>query len=120
MMTASLRSRHWRQSCTFSNHMNCNATASFTPMQDGDLQLFGLEESGILDAMPLDDAHVTAVAALEAEPYLLLGCASGAIRVVALLGAGGGTAEGVAPINSMEMLPYTRESVCEKSRMKHH
>lgn len=80
-------------------------------LQDGDLQLFGLEEGGIIDNMPLDDDHVTAVAALEAEPYVLLGCASGALRVAALLKGGGGVAEGVVRINSMEMLPYTGGSL---------
>lgn len=84
-------------------------------MQDGDLQLFGLEEGGILDAMPLEDDHVTAVAALEAEPYVLLGCASGAVRIVALLKAGGGTAEGVARISSMEMLPYAGNEATQGS-----
>ena len=78
-------------------------------MQDGDLQLFGLEEGGILDNMPLEDDHVTAVAAFEAQPYVLLGCASGAICVVALLAANGTTADGVGRINSMEMLPYAGE-----------
>jgi hypothetical protein len=80
-------------------------------MQDGDLQLFGLEEGGILDNMPLEEDHVTAVAAFEAEPYVLLGCASGAVRVVALLKDGGTTADGVGRINSMERLPYTGELV---------
>ena len=80
-------------------------------MQDGDLQLFGLEEGGILDNMPLEDDHVTAVAAFEAQPYVLLGCASGAIRVVALLAADGKTADGVGRINSMVMLPYTGQLV---------
>lgn len=74
--------------------------------QDGDLQLFGLEEAGILDNMPLEEDHISCVATLETEPYLLVGCNSGALRVAALLAPGGGPAEGVSRIASMDMRPY--------------
>ena len=44
-------------------------------MQDGDLQLFGVPEAGVLDNLPAaEDDTVSAVASIRDEPYLLLGC----------------------------------------------
>jgi hypothetical protein len=43
--------------------------------QDGDLQLFGVPEAGVLDNLPAaEDDTVSAVASVRDEPYLLLGC----------------------------------------------
>lgn len=73
------------------------------------MQLFGLEDAGLLDNMPVEGDTVTAAAALAADPYLLLGCASGAVRVAALLGADGQLAEVASPLASVELKPYTGE-----------
>lgn len=76
-------------------------------LQEGDVQLFGLEDAGLLDNMPVEGDTVTAAAALAADPYLLLGCASGAVRVASLLGADGQPAEAARPLASVEVKPYT-------------
>ena len=81
--------------------------------QEGDLQLFGLEEGAILDNLPCSEEHsVTAVAAAVAAPYVLLGCDDGVVRIVALLGPDGSLAAGVSQLASMEMRPYARETTC--------
>ena len=44
-------------------------------MQEGDLQLFGVPEAGVLDNLPAaEDDTISAVASIRDEPYLLLGC----------------------------------------------
>ncbi len=85
----------------------CDAAAAAA--QEGDVQLFGLEDAGLLDNMPVEGDSATAAAALAGEPYLLLGCASGALRVAALLGPLGQPAEPVKPLASMELKPYVSE-----------
>ena len=43
--------------------------------QEGDLQLFGVPEAGVLDNLPAaEDDTISAVASIRDEPYLLLGC----------------------------------------------
>ena len=73
------------------------------------MQLFGLEDAGLLDDMPVEGDTATAAAALAREPYLLLGCASGALRVAALLGANEQPADPVKPLASIELKPYVGE-----------
>jgi len=44
-------------------------------VQEGDLQLFGVPEAGVLDNLPAaEDDTISAVASIRDEPYLLLGC----------------------------------------------
>lgn len=50
-------------------------------LQDGDVQLWGVEAAALLDSMPSEDDPITTVEPLADEPYLLLGCASGSIKV---------------------------------------
>ena len=50
-------------------------------LQDGDVQLWGVEAAALLDSMPSGDDPITTVEPLADEPYLLLGCASGNIQV---------------------------------------
>ncbi|KAK9818994.1 hypothetical protein WJX81_004841 [Elliptochloris bilobata] len=73
--------------------------------QDGDVQLWGVHAGGLLDSLTCADA-VTAVAALVPEPYLVLGCRSGGLHVVALLDAAGAPADCAREAASLSLLPY--------------
>lgn len=44
------------------------------------------------------------------EPYVLLGCGDGSVRIAALLNDKGQAPEAVSPIASIEMRPYTSAS----------
>lgn len=75
--------------------------------QEGDVQLFAVDESGILDNLPpAEDDTVSTMACFSEEPYILLGCDSGALRLVALLGADGKLAHAPARTKQMEMHSY--------------
>jgi len=78
-------------------------------IQAGDLQLWGLEERGLLDSLPCADP-LLALAAVPRAPYLCLGCESGALQFVQLNGGRGEPAEGVCEARSLEMLPYERKA----------
>lgn len=69
------------------------------------MQLWGVHAGGLLDCLTCSDA-VTAVAALTPEPYLVLGCRSGGLRVAALLNAAGVPADGAHEASSLSLLPY--------------
>ena len=71
------------------------------------MQLFGVEEAGILDNLPApEDDTASAMACFAGEPYVVLGCDSGDLRLVALLDAEGGLAHAPARITQMESHIY--------------
>lgn len=66
-----------------------------------------MEEAGILDNLPAaEDDTASALACFAEEPYVLLGCDSGDLRLVALLDAEGKLAHTPARVEQMEMRPY--------------
>lgn len=72
----------------------------------GELQLFGLERRRLAASTLLRGDAINAAALLPDDPYLLLGCESGSVRVVGLLGPEGQPAEGATPAVDLELLPY--------------
>ena len=77
-------------------------------MQDGDVQLWGVQSGGLLDTLPggAGDDEVTAVEPIQAAPYVLLGLRSGSVKVAALLGERGSAEGGACEACSMQMLPH--------------
>lgn len=53
--------------------------------------------------------QVCFVAAVQQEPYLLLGCTSGAVRVAGLVNASGELVSGTRPVRGLTLLPYSSE-----------
>ena len=80
-------------------------------LQEGDVQLWGLATGSVklLDSLPCADC-ITAVATFATEPYVLLGCESGTMQVLALTGSTGVLTE-VAPPASTALMPYEGEVV---------
>jgi hypothetical protein len=72
------------------------------------VQLWGVHAGGLLDSLACADDKVTAAAALLPEPYLVLGCASGGLRVAALLDAAGAPADAAREATSLSLQPYQR------------
>lgn len=88
--------------------------------QDGDVQLWGVHAGGLLDSLTCTDA-VTAVAALLPEPYLVLGCRSGGLRVAALLDEAGAPADSAREAASLGLLPYQGAlGACATGLVPHH
>ena len=79
----------------------------YVVLQDGDLQLFSVDEPGILDNLPpAEDDTISVMASFSEEPYILLGCDSGDLRLVALLGADRKLARAPVRIKQMELHSY--------------
>jgi hypothetical protein len=53
--------------------------------------------------------QVCCVASFEHEPYLLLGCASGTVRVAALVNASGDAVAGARQIRALQLREHTSE-----------
>ena len=76
--------------------------------QAREIQLIGVDRFELLSSTQLEeDDAITAVVPLGEEPYLVLGCRSGAIRTVALLGDTGLPAEPNCPVASVSLRRYT-------------
>jgi hypothetical protein len=51
-------------------------------LQEGDIQLWGVEQRGLLDSTRIGEGQATtALAAFADRPYVLLGCDDGSVRV---------------------------------------
>ncbi len=76
-------------------------------LQDGDVQLWGIEAGGFVDSLsnPEEDL-ITTVCPLFDEPYVLLGCKSGKLQAATLLGSSGSPAGGAREASSLQKLPY--------------
>ena len=83
------------------------------------MQLWGVHAGGLLDSLTCTDA-VTAVAALMPEPYLVLGCRSGGLRVAALLDEAGAPADSAREAASLSLLPYQGAPGCRASQLALH
>ena len=95
-------------------------------LQDGDVQLWGVEAGGFVDSLSnADEDAVTTACPLQDEPYVLLGCKSGKLQAAALLGSSGGPAGGAREACSLGRLGYeggdlsmvNAQSPCEPSEM---
>lgn len=51
--------------------------------------------------------QVCCMAAVQQEPYLLLGCASGSVRVVALVNASGDAVAAARQVRSLQLREHT-------------
>ncbi len=49
-------------------------------LQDGDVQLWGIQAGAFLDSLSCADDIITAAEAMQDEPYVLLGYASGSVQ----------------------------------------
>eukprot|EP00877_Chromochloris_zofingiensis_P001873 jgi/Chrzof1/11687/Cz06g05130.t1 len=65
------------------------------------------DDSQPLHSLHLDDDDVTCVAAMKREPYLMLGCSSGTIRVAGLVNASGSTVTEARQVRALKMMAYT-------------
>jgi hypothetical protein len=76
--------------------------------KDGGIELFSLAAKRLLSSVSLrgEPGGVISVATLPGAPYILLGCASGNIKVISLLSRTGGLAEGCIPAASVKIQPY--------------
>eukprot|EP00884_Botryococcus_braunii_P015584 jgi/Botrbrau1/2709/Bobra.0203s0051.1 len=84
-----------------------NKAALLRIAQDGEVQVWGVEDRGLLHSMQVGDSlRVTALAAFRDEPYVLLGCQDGSIRVLSVLGQDGGLAVGISKAESLQEMPY--------------
>ena len=82
---------------------------------DGDIQLFSAVQRRLLTSTWLQGDAINAVALL--DPYILLGCESGSVRVVALLDADGAPAPAARPAADLALQPYQGKprGVCGRS-----
>lgn len=85
-----------------------NQGALIRVTKGGGIELFSLAAKRLLSSMSLkgEPGGVTSVASLPGTPYILLGCASGNIKVISLLSRTGGLAEGCTPAASVKIQPY--------------
>lgn len=85
-----------------------NKGALLRVTQDGDIQLFSAVSRRLLTAIWLDGDIINGVAVLpgSSDPYVLLGCESGNVRVVALLDEEGAPAAGARPAADLALQPY--------------
>jgi hypothetical protein len=76
--------------------------------KDGGIELFSLAAKRLLSSLSLrgEPGGVVSVATLPGAPYILLGCASGNIKVISLLSRTGALAEGCTPAASVKIQPY--------------
>jgi hypothetical protein len=93
-------------------------------MQAGALQLWAVDRlpgaegdpappaaaSRPLQQLTLAGDAVTRAAALPREPYLLLGCASGAVAVALMVGGSGAPAAAGRQVRGLKLLSYESES----------
>ena len=95
-------------------------------LQDGDVQLWGVEAGGFVDSLSnADEDAVTTACPLHDEPYVLLGCKSGKLQAAALLGSSGGPAGGAREACSLGKLGFEgwvlsivyAQSPCESCEM---
>lgn len=90
-----------------------------TTNQDGKLQLWSVDRLEILDndeqgsmASPLQQLQlagrdaVTYIAAMQQEPYVLLGCLSGAVRVAAMVNASGDVVAAARQVRGLRLMPH--------------
>ena len=83
----------------------------FRCSQEGDIQLFSIVERRLAASTWLQGDTIAAVALLPNDPYILLGCESGCVRVVALLDGASRPAEGAAPAVGLALQPYQGKGV---------
>ena len=77
-------------------------------MQDGDVQLWGVQAGGLLDTLPAGKGgdEVMVVEPLSEEPYVLLGTRGGTVRVAALLNGSGSPAGGAREASALAAMPH--------------
>ena len=95
--------------------------------QDGDIQLFSATARRLLTSTWLQGDAIRSVTLLGAgpqagagaldAPYILLGCESGNVRVVALLDGQGQPAAGARPVADLALQPFGLGSVDEGTRL---
>ncbi|KAL4458921.1 hypothetical protein ABPG75_013786 [Micractinium tetrahymenae] len=85
-----------------------NRGALLRVTQDGDIQLFSAVQRRLLTSIWLQGDVINSVALLPSasDPYILLGCESGTVRVVALLDEAGQPAAGGRPAADLSLQPY--------------
>lgn len=71
---------------------------------DGDIQLFDAVQRRLLASTWMQGDAINSVALL--DPFLMLGCQSGNVRVVALLDGEGNPAAGARPAVDLALQPY--------------
>lgn len=90
----------------------CNA------LQDGDVQLWGVEAGGFVDSLSnAEEDTITTACPLYDEPYVLLGCQSGKMHAASLLGSSGSPAGGAREACSLSKLSYEGDDLtsCEQA-----
>lgn len=73
-----------RASSCYRGHVKrrCNGREGFRAVQDGEVQLWGVEDHGLLHSMQIGQGlRVSTLAVFRDQPYVLLGCEDGSIRV---------------------------------------
>ena len=75
-------------------------------VQDGELQLWGIQAGGMLDTFAPAGDQVTAVTVLPGEPYCALGCLSGALAFLTILDGEGQPVLGAHEAAAFAPLPY--------------
>lgn len=72
-------------------------------------QLSNTRQPSVWDVCVGGCAQVCCITAFDQEPYLLLGCSSGTVRVAALVNASGDAVSGARQVRSLQLREYTSE-----------
>ncbi|KAL4431642.1 hypothetical protein ABPG77_001484 [Micractinium sp. CCAP 211/92] len=85
-----------------------NRGALLRVTRDGDIQLFSAVQRRLLTSIWLQGDVINSVALLPgaSDPYILLGCESGSVRIVAVLDEAGQPAVGGRPAADLALQPY--------------
>lgn len=83
-----------------------NQGALIRVTKDGDVELFSISGRRLLSAIKIKNEIVTSVAAIPKTSYILIGCASGDIKVIGVLSKNGKPAEGAVPAAVVKLYPY--------------
>jgi hypothetical protein len=65
--------------------------------------------------LTVQDDSITCVTPLEQQPYLMLGCASGAVRVAVLVNASGAPVMEARQARSLKLMPYLGEQLGQQA-----
>jgi hypothetical protein len=82
------------------------------PAQGGTLELFSVEDisphtrTGPLHVLQLDGDEITTVVPLKREPYLLLGCLSGNVKVAMLVNSAGAPITEARQVRGLKLMQY--------------
>ena len=62
-----------------------------------------------LHRLQLQEDSIICIAPMQRDPYVLLGCSSGSIRVAALVNASGTTVTEARQVRMLQIMPYASE-----------